>query len=162
MDLTQLANLGEFIGGIAVLVTLVYLAIQVRQGNRVARAQVHQESARMSSELLLQTNRSVLDVFARAASDPGALSESDLRFLRVQFVAVVNYYETLFYAWERGEVDPDLWESRRYRIVGFIGLHKGVLWEGVKMGFGSRFRAFVDDLLANEEAPPWLLERGRS
>ncbi len=31
MDLTQLANLGEFVGGVAVLVTLVYLAIQVRQ-----------------------------------------------------------------------------------------------------------------------------------
>ncbi len=28
MDLTQLANLGEFIGGVAVLVTLVYLAIR--------------------------------------------------------------------------------------------------------------------------------------
>jgi hypothetical protein len=26
MDLTQLANLGEFIGGVAVLVTLTYLA----------------------------------------------------------------------------------------------------------------------------------------
>ncbi len=35
MDLTQLANLGEFIGGVAVLVTLVYLAAQVRQGTRV-------------------------------------------------------------------------------------------------------------------------------
>jgi len=31
MDLTQLANLGEFIGGGAVLVTLIYLAIQMRQ-----------------------------------------------------------------------------------------------------------------------------------
>ena len=35
MDLTQLANLGEFIGGVAVLVTLVYLAVQVRQARRV-------------------------------------------------------------------------------------------------------------------------------
>ncbi len=34
MDLTQLANLGEFIGGVAVLVTLVYLAVQVRSGAR--------------------------------------------------------------------------------------------------------------------------------
>ena len=34
MDLTQLANLGEFIGGIAVLVTLVYLALQVRSTQR--------------------------------------------------------------------------------------------------------------------------------
>ncbi len=30
MDLTQLANLGEFIGGVAVLVTLIYLAVQLR------------------------------------------------------------------------------------------------------------------------------------
>ncbi len=30
MDLTQLANLGEFIGGVAVPVTLVYLAVQAR------------------------------------------------------------------------------------------------------------------------------------
>ena len=38
MDLAQLANLGEFIGGVAVLVTLVYLAVQVRQGNDLAEA----------------------------------------------------------------------------------------------------------------------------
>ena len=29
MDLTQLANLGEFIGGVAVLVTFIYLAVQI-------------------------------------------------------------------------------------------------------------------------------------
>ena len=37
MDLTQLANLGEFIGGVAVLVTLIYLAAQMRQANRMTR-----------------------------------------------------------------------------------------------------------------------------
>jgi len=42
MDLTQLANLGEFIGGVAVLVTLVYLVIQVRRGNADARASSRQ------------------------------------------------------------------------------------------------------------------------
>ena len=36
MDLTQLANLGEFVGGVAVMVTLIYLALQVRQSNRLA------------------------------------------------------------------------------------------------------------------------------
>ncbi len=36
MDLTQLANLGEFIGGLAVLATLVYLAIQVSPERRRA------------------------------------------------------------------------------------------------------------------------------
>ncbi len=51
MDLTQLANLGEFIGGVAVLVTLVYLAAQVRQSaqaqrqaNELAKAEALQKS----------------------------------------------------------------------------------------------------------------------
>ena len=38
MELTQLANLGEFVGGVAVLATLAYLAIQVRQGAVAQRA----------------------------------------------------------------------------------------------------------------------------
>lgn len=37
MGLNQLANLGEFIGGIAVLVTLVYLTVQVRQARVESR-----------------------------------------------------------------------------------------------------------------------------
>ncbi len=38
MDLTQLANLGEFIGGVAVLVTLVYLTTQIRQNTKSVAA----------------------------------------------------------------------------------------------------------------------------
>ena len=34
MELTQLANLGEFIGGVAVLATLIYLAVQMRDARR--------------------------------------------------------------------------------------------------------------------------------
>ena len=34
MTLDQLANLGEFLGGFAVIASLVYLGMQIRQGNR--------------------------------------------------------------------------------------------------------------------------------
>ncbi len=47
MDLTQLANLGEFIGGVAVLVTLVYLAAQVRQSR--SEIQRNTETARAAA-----------------------------------------------------------------------------------------------------------------
>ena len=38
MDLTQLANLGELIGGVAVIASLLYLAFQVRQNTVHSRA----------------------------------------------------------------------------------------------------------------------------
>ena len=49
MDLTQLANLGEFIGGVAVLVTLIYLVIQLRQNTQ--ELQQTTEVARGTAEL---------------------------------------------------------------------------------------------------------------
>jgi hypothetical protein len=41
--LEQLANLGELIGGIGALAALIYLAAQVRQSNRIARAASRQK-----------------------------------------------------------------------------------------------------------------------
>ena len=38
MDLAQLGQLGEFVGGFAVLVTLIYLAVQLRQGVQLNRS----------------------------------------------------------------------------------------------------------------------------
>lgn len=37
MDIQTLGNLGEFVGSLAVLITLVYLAIQTRQTVTIAR-----------------------------------------------------------------------------------------------------------------------------
>ena len=53
MELTQLAQLGEFIGGVGVFATLIYLTIQVRQSNAtqsksalLARANANENAAR--------------------------------------------------------------------------------------------------------------------
>ena len=51
MDLTQLANLGEFIGGVAVLVTLIYLAVQVRQNTLSNRVSTLLEMSEASASL---------------------------------------------------------------------------------------------------------------
>ncbi len=39
MNLNDLANLGQIVGAIGVMITLVYLAIQIRGNTRVASAQ---------------------------------------------------------------------------------------------------------------------------
>jgi hypothetical protein len=74
MDLTQLANLGEFIGGIAVLATLVYLAARVKQGNRLVEIQVQQETAKMSSEIASQMNLEDVEIFLKGMKDWTQLS----------------------------------------------------------------------------------------
>ncbi len=45
MDITTLAAWGEFIGGIAVVASLIYLAGQIRQNSRLLRASSSSVSA---------------------------------------------------------------------------------------------------------------------
>ena len=80
MDLTQLANLGEFIGGVAVLVTLVYLAAQVRQSNELARADaIHNAVNTWSAERRMRIDDSVSSVLAKANGNEMLSSQEEIQ-----------------------------------------------------------------------------------
>src|SRR5215469_1826562 len=52
MSLSDLASLGSFVSGIAVLVSLIYVAVQLRQAAKHQRALMHQGYAARVSENL--------------------------------------------------------------------------------------------------------------
>jgi hypothetical protein len=54
MSLQDLGNLGEFIGAIGVVVSLIYLAAQIRHNTRAIRASAQQETTRDVSDFLSQ------------------------------------------------------------------------------------------------------------
>ena len=154
MDLSQLANLGEFIGGVAVLVTLIYLGTQVKQSNFIWREQVLRESTRASTEMMGRATTEELATIAKAFRDPESVTEDERRMVGARFIAVVNYYETLFYAQRRGEVDAEHWESRRARMMSYMGPAKESYWPTYKPLFGKSFQEFVDALLAPSASGP--------
>ena len=66
MNWDALSAIGESIGAIAVLVTLVYLALQLRVQNQVAKAQIHQQRADSVApvmSVIMQSDQSASLVF---------------------------------------------------------------------------------------------------
>ena len=56
MTLEDLGNIGEFVAAIAVVVSLLYLAIQIRQNTKTVRTSTYQailDSSRSDTELIL-------------------------------------------------------------------------------------------------------------
>jgi len=150
--LIQLANLGEFvggagsvIGGLAVLVTLIYLAVQLKQNNAMVRSQVHQEVSRRSTEMLffLSEPERVALLF-QGMADYNSMSEEEQFRTINYFVGFMNYYENMFYARERGDLDNELWQSRVFRMRRFFGLASPSAWKAVRLQFGRRFREFIE------------------
>ncbi len=99
MDLTQLANLGEFIGGLAVLVTLVYLAVQLRNSNQISTAEAVRDTVQtLSTYRQMLADEDLSAVWAKAQQDQ-ALSPKE----QVQVRAVLS---ELTYASFAGFVNP--------------------------------------------------------
>ena len=69
MDIHTLGNLGEFIESLAVLVTLVYLAVQTRQTVKTVRQKSHSDILARRQDLMnLLMDREFIEVWGKGCS----------------------------------------------------------------------------------------------
>jgi hypothetical protein len=164
MSLSDLASLGSFVSGVAVLVSLIYLALQVRQAQRNQRAAIHQ--SRLDSRIhLLETiaGNPPADLINR-----GYLADPTMTALEGdQFVYVIGtdflQYEEWFYQFCDGMIDRRRWESSlralRYEAT-FPGFRAA--WRSLRPAFQDDFGRVVDEVFqqtpltgASHLAPQW-------
>lgn len=111
--LDALGNLGEFVGAVGVVVSLVYLALQLRQNTRSVRAASFNDMVQNSIRLLEHGFRD--SEFARflatAENDPDALDEVGQLRWDAYMTAVFRHFGNLVYQQRVGALDAQLWES---------------------------------------------------
>lgn len=156
MDLTTLdtlANLGEFIGGVFVVVSLIYLAYQVRQNTR----SLHTENyARLLDRMSTLQARLAADpelnrLVIIGCQDPARLTGAE----RVRFAwALYELFGTaeFMYHQSRAKSLPDLVWSRWEATIGWWLSHPGVRawWKGKASPFAADFQDFCDDVIEND------------
>ncbi len=147
MDLTQLANLGEFVGGVAVLVTLVYLAVQIREVKLANRSAAGDETARSWRENLGFLMEHA-DVFSAGARGMAALRGEDaLRFVPLMQY-IMAYFENFYGKYRDGVVDRAEWERLDQVLVWYFSWPGVVEWWSVtEAQYRPEFSAHVRALL---------------
>lgn len=114
MDIQDLGAIGEIVGGMAVLITLVYLGIQTRTNTRALRAQTHQQitESRRQTLILFFEYPELHDAVNRAHAGE-ELSEQDRKLLRHYTTIVGRVHENELYQFSQGMIDLDEMESQR-------------------------------------------------
>ena len=147
MDLTQLANLGEFIGGIAVLVTLVYLAVQVGGSKKALKTQTHHNFLMASQrpwELLIADSE-LADIVSRGHENPADLTRPEWARYSAYTFMVFNAWEYGYYLRKSGSTPPELWEGAdgyfRSLAASKPGFHK--FWSENQHGFAEPFHSYA-------------------
>ncbi len=166
MDIVELGAVGELIGGVAVLATLGYLAVQVRQNtasNRVLATQ-NLVTAHSGANLLLAGNEGLAALLQTATVDGGreALEpHSQLRF-NVWLVGFWGQVELAYFQFLDAQLDERIWNRMEYEIENFMTL-PGVAtwWADDKFRFSPDFVEFVDRKLATAKRPARMPTMGR-
>jgi len=157
MDLTQLANLGEFIGGIAVLVTLIYLALQIRQGNAVQTRETYRAFVTEMNRVLFSpmTDPDMMVLLQKGARDFGALSRRDQGLINAVWSPLLILSGEIIAASRHGAIDPLMSHQQDVIVASFLQMPgMAVWWEYVKPYWDPEFIAHVDRLLASPDCPP--------
>jgi len=100
------ALLAEIVGALGVIISVVYLAVQVGDGNKELRAQNHHDSlslAQRSMEMLI-TDKEIAALYLAGKELPNNLSEVDNVRLEYFYFLTLNAWEFSYYQNKDGAV----------------------------------------------------------
>ena len=155
LTLSDLAAVGTLISSVAVLVSLVFLSLQMRQTVRNQQSLMQNGRAQQLSHWLEyiarpEFNRMIID------GNAGNLDLVEwVRYNSTTWAMLVNY-ENNFLQHRAGMLDDEQYDA----TIGSLKFQCGLPgfranWKLVRPMFGARFAAFVDELL---RATPVTLE----
>ncbi|MDH5311032.1 MAG: hypothetical protein OEY08_13845 [Gammaproteobacteria bacterium] len=152
MNLESLANLGEIVGAAAVVASLLYLAVQVRQGTRAQRTENYARALdRLSAvQSALGQDPELSLIYSRGVQDPSRLTALEkIRFTWTAYEAF-DAFEFMFQTHQTGELPDEVWRRWSTTIawwLSFPGVQ--VWWQHRPAGFTDSFTQYVESVLAD-------------
>ena len=165
MSLLELGALGEFLGSIAVLATLVYLSVQIRQNTRsmdeskkLALAQTYQMRADALQMMLVHAADSehIGPIITRLTgigypediNSLGALTDEERGRFRQWQIAQQTHWDNMFFQYQQGFIDEEYYrDSFRERVRRLAPT-----WQALNVTGGREsFVAEIADILAESE-----------
>ena len=146
MNLNDLANLAQIVAAVGVVVSLIYLAVQIRGNTKVAGAQARHALSDFALRFSIFRAEHA-DRFARLESGV-ELTDGDRVFQYWSHVQMLLHAETYFHHHQLGLMPDQHWRgyvryiTRYVQSPGFVEV-----WKDIGPGFSEDFARWIDRLL---------------
>ena len=152
ISLQGLAHIGEFIGGIAIIISLVYLAMQVSDSNRLLRSQAHYNALTLAQgpgAMMIQ-NPELSTLIVRCQAGDDDLSPAVLARCNHYALMEINGWEYLYYQHLDNSIPSQLWLGSdayyRNEIQTKAGYAK--FWKDYHIAYAEPFHSYVVTVFA--------------
>jgi len=122
MDIAFLANIGEAIGGLGVVVSLLYLAVQIRQNTRAVRSSSYHQAAEQTWNFCLAVaqDEALAAIIAKRGAGEPLTPVEEVRANSAD-EALIYGFENMLRLHEEGLVDPEVWQNLISNSMTFLG-----------------------------------------
>jgi hypothetical protein len=152
----ELGNIGDFIGGIGVVVTLLYLAVQIRQNSRTVKAASAQAMLSSLAQTLssLGASSQAARVFVIGQTDVDQLTDDEQAQFALWLLGWFRILEQAYYQYRLGGLDPVLWDGHAAQLRSTMQSPAVRRWWAVRGPlFHPAFRRFIDELPVASPVP---------
>lgn len=155
MSLEDWGNIGEVIGAIAVVVSLLYLAWQIRQNTEAVRASAVDSSISHSMGVRQSVSESpeLTRIYHEGSQDPHSLSEQELFRYRLLCHNMLLSHWNIFAQSRFAGLTTETWSSQRPVVKRMLSSEGGRwFWENYRAEFEPIFQEEVDLILGESPA----------
>ena len=160
MNWEAIGAVGEILGALAVVISLGYVAIQIRQNTNETKMQRTQSLISANSDVNLEfaTNGELARILRLGLQDYNQLSEDEqVRFGALCFSAF-NRYGFAFHQFQTGQLEEKFWNNMEYELSVFLSLPGGgEWWNQDKPRFLPEFVTYIDGMVEDFAMPDSLL-----
>ena len=155
MDTAKLNDWMQIIGIFAVVASLVFVGLQMRQDQEIAKATLYQMRSDSARELGMAVieNTDLRDAIIRSSTaGPEGLSPNDNLLIIVNCQTVLGHFENSHHLFQLGFLSSEQWAADLKQIATFIGRNSECVqaWtDGQRSTFRPSFAEEIDAILRN-------------
>ncbi len=162
MPLEQLSYVGEIVGAIAIVITIIFLIVEVRRNTNESKRQFMEGATSQRSLFvrMIAADQELAEVIGRGLTGSGLADDQRFRFNMFLYALFVEF-EFNQRRFKVGEMDKDLWEAwidAYHWWLKYPGVRNW--WEKTPAGFTNSFRAYVDSHIENHPLKEARIESG--
>ncbi len=150
MTISELGSIGEFLGSIVVVVSVLYLAYQLKQTQAAITLNALQSraSGQIAEATSLYNSEHLPQILLKIADQEELSREEEIRYLTWQR-AYHRLHELTLLQSTSGHIEPWAMEEVRISIRLVVGQNARTMayWNQRKMIYAPQYQAFVDSIL---------------
>ena len=156
MNWEAIGAVGEIVGAFGVIVSLLYLAVQIRGDARAKRAAtVHEQSEAVRSFLqMIATDQELGAIYLRGLRDFQSLEDWDHVRFSSHLGFLFRVFEENFFQWDEGNLDAHLWRGFESPIIDMLAYPGVREWSSTRSHWYSMpFGEFIQTKMSMSGAP---------